>query len=135
MTPGMPTGTLILASHEVIKLEVDDILIRRAISNLIYNAIVHNREDISIKVRVEKYDEHILIRIEDNGKGIKQEELGRIFDRYYRGTNTGELHKGSGLGMAITHDIVIAHGGNVQVHSTVGQGTVLEIKLERNRAQ
>ncbi|MGC6588526.1 sensor histidine kinase [Paenibacillus sp. Dod16] len=123
------------SSHEVIKIEVDDILIRRAISNLIYNAIVHNREDISIKVQVEKYDEQILIRIEDNGKGIKQEELGRIFDRYYRGTNTGELHKGSGLGMAITHDIVIAHGGNIQVHSTVGQGTVLEIKLERNSAQ
>lgn len=122
------------SSHEVIKIEVDDILIRRAITNLIYNAIVHNREDISIKVQVEKNEEHILIRVEDNGKGIKQEELGRIFDRYYRGTNTGELHKGSGLGMAITHDIVIAHGGYIQVHSTLGQGTVMEIKLVRNSA-
>ncbi|PJN54501.1 Alkaline phosphatase synthesis sensor protein PhoR [Paenibacillus sp. GM2FR] len=119
------------SSHEVIKIEVDDILIRRAISNLIYNAIVHNREDISIKVEVEKKEEQIGIRVQDDGKGIKQEELGRIFDRYYRGTHTGELHKGSGLGMAITHDIVIAHGGHIQVHSKVDQGTVMEIKLGR----
>lgn len=116
-------------SDEVIRIEVDDILIRRAISNLIYNAIVHNEEDIIIKVQVEKNELHTLIRVEDNGKGIKQEELGRIFDRYFRGTNTGELHKGSGLGMAITHDIVIAHGGDIQVHSKLGQGTSIEIKL------
>ncbi|AYB44764.1 sensor histidine kinase [Paenibacillus lautus] len=117
------------SSHEVIQVEVDDILIRRAISNLIYNAIVHNREDVAIKVQVEKNEGHILIRVEDNGKGIKEEELGRIFDRYFRGTSTGELHKGSGLGMAITHDIVIAHGGEIEVRSEVGQGTIAEIKL------
>lgn len=117
------------SSHEVIQVEVDDILIRRAISNLIYNAIVHNREDVAIKVQVEKNEDHILIRVEDNGKGIKQEEIRRIFDRYFRGTNTGELHKGSGLGMAITHDIVIAHGGEIEVRSEVGQGTIAEIKL------
>lgn len=117
------------SSHEAIQVEVDDILIRRAISNLIFNAIVHNREDVAIKVQVEKNEDHILIRVEDNGKGIKEEELGRIFDRYFRGTNTGELHKGSGLGMAITRDIVIAHGGEIRVRSEVGQGTIAEIKL------
>lgn len=117
------------SSHEAIQVEVDDILIRRAISNLIFNAIVHNREDVEIKVQVEKNEDHILIRVEDNGKGIKEEELGRIFDRYFRGTNTGELHKGSGLGMAITRDIVIAHGGEIKVRSEVGQGTIAEIKL------
>ena len=120
------------SSHEVIQVEVDDILIRRAISNLIYNAIVHNREDVAIKVQVEKNEGHILIRMEDNGKGIKEEELGRIFDRYFRGTNTGELHKGSGLGMAITHDIVIAHGGEIEVRSEFGQGTIAEIKLRHD---
>lgn len=120
------------SSHEVIQVEVDDILIRRAIRNLIYNAIVHNREDVAIKVQVEKNEGHILIRVEDNGKGIKEEELGRIFDRYFRGTNTGELHKGSGLGMAITHDIVIAHGGEIEVRSEFGQGTIAEIKLRHD---
>lgn len=116
-------------SDEVIPLEVDQILIRRAISNLIYNAIVHNDEHVVIKVQVEKKESGTWIRVQDNGKGIQEEELDRIFDRYYRGTSTGELHKGSGLGMAIARDIVIAHGGDIQVTSEIGTGTTIEIKL------
>lgn len=77
--------------------------------HLIYNAIVHNDEEVKIKVSVER-KQRILIGIEDNGKGIKQEELEQIFERYYRGTNTGKSHIGSGLGMAIARDIVLAHG-------------------------
>ncbi|MFC5450877.1 sensor histidine kinase [Paenibacillus aestuarii] len=115
-------------SDEVIHLEVDAILFRRTISNLIYNAIVHNEPSVGIQVSVEK-DSYTRIRIEDTGKGIAKEELARIFDRYYRGTNTGELHKGSGLGMAIAHDIVIAHGGKIRVQSQSGQGTQIEIQF------
>ncbi|MBE9912591.1 HAMP domain-containing histidine kinase [Paenibacillus donghaensis] len=116
-------------SDEVIKMNVDEILIRRAISNLIYNAIVHNDEQVAIQVRVDKSGRDVLIRVEDNGKGIREEELERIFDRYYRGTNTGELHKGSGLGMAITHDIVKVHEGGINVASEVHHGTRIEIRL------
>ncbi|HHV26046.1 MAG TPA: ATP-binding protein, partial [Tissierellia bacterium] len=56
-------------------------------------------EDLNnIEVKIEKKDKvHILIK--DNGKGIKEEDLKNIFERYYRGTNTGTKHKGSGLGM------------------------------------
>lgn len=115
-------------SDEIIKIDVDEILIRRAINNLIHNAIVHNDEAVRIKVSVEK-TQRTLIRIEDNGKGIKKEELERIFDRYYRGTNTGELHKGSGLGMAIAHDTIVAHGGEIKVNSLIGQGIKIEIQL------
>lgn len=70
--------------------------------------------------------------MEDHGKGIKKEELERIFDRYYRGTNTGERHKGSGLGMAIAHDIVKAHGGEIHVESELHSGTRIEILLQAN---
>lgn len=118
-------------SDEMIKMEVDEILIRRAVSNLIYNAIVHNEDDVAVQVSVETEGDFVRIAVEDHGKGIKEEELERIFDRYYRGTNTGELHKGSGLGMAITHDIVEAHGGRIQVESELNKGTRIEIWLER----
>ncbi|BBH22629.1 two-component sensor histidine kinase [Paenibacillus baekrokdamisoli] len=117
-------------SDEIIKLDIDEILIRRAISNLIYNSIVHNDDDVRIKVSVEK-GQRTHIRIADNGKGIKHEELQRIFDRYYRGTNTGELHKGSGLGMAIAHDIIQAHDGEIKVNSLIGQGTTIDIHLPK----
>ena len=75
------------------------------------------------------YRDFVRIVVEDHGKGIKKEELERIFDRYYRGTNTGELHKGSGLGMAIAHDIVKAHDGEIHVESELHQGTKIEILL------
>lgn len=121
-------------SDEVIKLDVDDILIRRAVSNLIYNAVVHNDEAVAIQVSVEKKGSSVCIVVEDHGRGIREEELERIFDRYYRGTNTGELHKGSGLGMAITHDIVEAHGGEIHVASELHRGTRIEIRLEIGKA-
>lgn len=115
-------------NQETILSDVDEILIRRAVNNLIYNAIVHNDNNVKIVVRIEKKD-RIHITIQDDGKGIQKQELDRIFDRYYRGTNTGELHKGSGLGMAIANDIVQAHHGEIKVNSVMGHGTTIEIKL------
>lgn len=114
-------------SDEVILVEADEILIRRVVANLIYNAVVHNDENVPVEVSVEKERDFVRIIVEDHGKGIKKEELERIFDRYYRGTNTGELHKGSGLGMAIAHDIVKAHGGEIHVESELRSGTRIEI--------
>ncbi|MEK4512799.1 sensor histidine kinase [Paenibacillus sp. FSL K6-2524] len=115
-------------NQETILSDVDEILIRRAVNNLIYNAIVHNDNNVKIVVRIEK-KERIHITIQDDGKGIQKQELDRIFDRYYRGTNTGELHKGSGLGMAIANDIVKAHHGEIKVNSIMDQGTTIEIQL------
>ncbi|WP_460319680.1 sensor histidine kinase [Paenibacillus sp. YSY-4.3] len=117
-------------SDEVILVEADEILIRRAVANLIYNAVVHNDEHVAVEVSVEKEGDFVRIVVEDHGKGIREEEFERIFDRYYRGTHTGELHKGSGLGMAIAHDIVKAHGGEIQVESELHQGTRIEILLK-----
>ncbi|MUG45900.1 sensor histidine kinase [Paenibacillus woosongensis] len=116
-------------SDEMILVEADDILIRRAVANLIYNAVVHNDEDVAVEVSVEKERDFVRIAVEDHGTGIKKEELERIFDRYYRGTSTGELHKGSGLGMAIAHDIVKTHGGEIHVESELRSGTRIEILL------
>jgi signal transduction histidine kinase len=115
-------------NQEMIRMDVDEILVRRALTNLIYNAIVHNDSKVKIVVSVEKKDRtHITIK--DDGKGIKKEELNRIFDRYYRGTNTGESHKGSGLGMAIAHDIIRAHDGEIRIDSLVDHGTRIDIEL------
>ncbi|WP_028391117.1 sensor histidine kinase [Bacillus cihuensis] len=114
--------------QEMIREYVDEILVRRALTNLIYNAIVHNDSKVKIVVSVKKKDRtHITIK--DDGKGIKKEELNRIFDRYYRGTNTGESHKGSGLGMAIANDIIRAHDGEIRIDSVVGHGTTIEIQF------
>uniref|UniRef100_UPI00406CB473 sensor histidine kinase n=1 Tax=Paenibacillus sp. FSL H7-0350 TaxID=2975345 RepID=UPI00406CB473 len=73
------------------------------------------------------------MRVLDNGKGMDEETLHHLFNRYYRGTNTEESTYGSGLGMSIgmsiAKTIVEAHGGEIKVHSTIGQGTEFEIVL------
>ncbi|MBI6874465.1 sensor histidine kinase [Clostridium aciditolerans] len=116
------------ASREVIEKDVDEILIKRVITNILYNSMVHNDKNVNIEVKVEKRD-RVHISIIDNGKGIKEEELKHIFERYYRGTNTGKRHKGSGLGMAIAKDIVKAHNGIINIESQLGVGTKIEIIL------
>jgi signal transduction histidine kinase len=117
-----------ICEDEVIEVFVDDILIIRTIKNLLYNAIVHNKEGVKIKVMIQNKD-NLKIVISDNGKGIRTEELNHIFERYYRGTNTGKDHEGSGLGMAIANDIVRAHDGEIKILSEIGKGTEIEIFL------
>lgn len=113
---------------DVIEKEVDVMLLKRALTNLIFNAVVHNNESVQIKVDIKKIDK-INISIKDNGNGINTKDLEHIFDRYYRGTNTGEAHKGSGLGMAISKEIINNHGGEIQINSKLGCGTEILITL------
>ncbi|PCK21285.1 two-component sensor histidine kinase [Bacillus pumilus] len=113
---------------EKLMLDVDAILIRRAVTNLILNALVHNDPEVQIVVKLEQ-KERTHVTITDNGKGIEEEELVKVFDRYYRGTNTGVTHAGSGLGMAIAKDIIQKHGGDITISSTVGKGTTIDIQL------
>ncbi|MBF8983716.1 HAMP domain-containing histidine kinase [Lutibacter sp. B2] len=117
-----------ISEENVILKEVDNILIKRVINNLLYNALIHNNDKVKIEVTVIK-DERVHIFVKDHGKGIKAEELKYIFDRYYRGTNTGKRHKGSGLGMAIAKEIVQAHGGDIKINSMLGAGTEIEVIL------
>jgi len=100
----------------------DKSLMQRAFTNIIYNSLVHNHDNTEITIRIDKIDK-IYIEIEDNGRGIPQEELDKLFERYYRGTDTGESHKGSGLGLNIAKQIIELHGGTIRVESTPGVGT------------
>lgn len=117
-----------ISNKDSIKKSVDIMLFKRVINNLVYNALIHNNKEVKIKVEVDyKNENETIINIKDNGKGIEKKDLERIFDRYYRGTNTGEVHKGSGLGMAIAKDIVVAHGFGIDIISEVGKGTIVRI--------
>ena len=106
-------------------------MFKRVINNLVYNGLIHNKKDVNIEVSIDyKDDKNTILTIKDNGKGIKEDDLDRIFDRYYRGTNTGEAHKGSGLGMAIAKDILEAHKFDVKIRSKVGLGTEIKIFIK-----
>ncbi|EHI70800.1 ATPase/histidine kinase/DNA gyrase B/HSP90 domain protein [Streptococcus ictaluri 707-05] len=112
----------------VIERQVDIKLMKRAIANLIYNAILHNDKVVNILIKIVE-DNKLHIWVVDDGKGVSDEDLPRLFNRYYRGTNTGEAHKGSGLGMAIVKEIITAHDGEIHVHSHPGKGMAVDMML------
>lgn len=117
-------------SDDTIYLEVDQQLMKRVFVNLIINAFVHNGEDVKVKFEIKKEDEtHVLISVEDNGSGISEIEQKEIFKRYYRGTHTRNKIEGSGLGLAIAHDIIEAHGAQMEAVSEEGEGLKINIRM------
>ena len=110
--------------------ELDASLLRRAIGNLIINALVHNPEETQVQITVQKINENELsLIIRDNGRGMDEKELGALWSRYYRGTSTKEKPEGSGLGLAIAKQVVMLHGGDIRVRSKIGEGTKFIIIL------
>ena len=116
---------------EEIRCTIDHHFIKRALLNFIYNAIRHNDDNISIILQTSIKDNEAYLTITDNGKGIAEDELTHIFERYYRGTNTAHT-TGTGLGTAIARDIIEAHGGKVWLTSTLNKGTTVHITLPKN---
>lgn len=110
------------------KSEIDVKLMERCITNIICNAFVHNDTDVEVRISVTESENNTYIRISDNGKGMSEEDLSKVFDRYYRGNGSGKT-EGTGLGLAIAKEIVLLHGGQIDVTSNPGKGTVFTIRL------
>lgn len=113
----------------IINFSFDKILLKRALNNLLYNAVIHNSNETEIKVLVRVSDKTLYINIRDNGKGMDEHELKKLFERYYRGTNTDGNSKGTGLGMAIAKQIIEIHGGCINVNSRQEFGTSIFIEF------
>jgi two-component system sensor histidine kinase BaeS len=105
------------------------------VNNLVGNAIKFTAPGGTVAVQVLDEAEAAVIEVSDTGPGIQPEELPRIFDRFYRGTNVGEARaSGSGLGLAIARSIVEMHGGFIEVASVLGEGAVFRVVLPRQGA-
>lgn len=107
--------------------------IRQVFINLMENAIKYGDKDTNqVLVRFFDMDEHFLIEVKDNGPGIPEESLPRIFERFYR-TDKGRSRDngGSGLGLAIVKHIIEAHGQSIRVRSKLGKGTVFAFTLPK----
>lgn len=113
----------------IINFNFDSILLKRAFNNLLYNAVIHNTKETEITVLVEDANEELCISIKDNGKGMVEDDLKNLFQRYYRGTNTDGNTNGTGLGMAIAKQIIEAHGGSISAYSKSQIGTSILVKF------
>lgn len=100
--------------------------IQQVLTNLVSNAIKYSNDGGMIHVVIEDTKNSGIIHVEDNGIGIPQEDLGRIFERFYR-TDKSRNRKtgGAGIGLTIVRTIVQAHGGNISVESKEGKGLSL----------
>ena len=120
------------STRETILFVFDPKLLRRALQNLIINAFVHGDKNTEITLQISMSDHMLQIVVADNGKGMTVEESSKLFQRYYRGTNTEQQPEGTGLGLAIAKNIVELHKGTISVSSVLAYGTTFQIRFPHN---
>ncbi|MFC4302474.1 sensor histidine kinase [Cohnella boryungensis] len=102
--------------------------LKRIFDNLVANALLHNEAETVVTVSVTgSASGEVVLTFEDNGRGMDKETADRLFERYYRGTDTESRTEGSGLGMAVTKALVEKLGGTIAVDTALGKGTVIRL--------
>lgn len=107
--------------------------IRQVISNLLVNSIKYGYENGTTEVSVENLIQNkVIVRVTDNGEGIPEQHIPRLFERFYRVDKSGSRKEGgSGLGLAIVKHIIEAHEERIYVESVVGVGSEFSFTLEK----
>ncbi len=106
----------------------DPKLIRQIMNNLLSNAAKYSAPGSTVQFTMQQLEDKVVIQIRDEGIGIPEESLSRLFEPFYRATNVGNA-QGTGLGLAITRRAVELHGGTIEISSQLGQGTVVSVEL------
>jgi PAS domain S-box-containing protein len=114
-------------------LQADPLLLQRALSNLLENAIKYSPPASLVSLEVRDLGEEIQCSVKDQGPGIAPADQAHLFEVLYRGKNAG-VESGLGLGLAIVKRIIDAHGGRIWVESETGQGTIFHFVLPRSVA-
>ncbi|QDS90009.1 Sensor histidine kinase TmoS [Rosistilla ulvae] len=113
---------------------VDFDLWEKIVLNLLSNAHKYTLKG-KVSILLDETDDGVRLRVSDTGSGIPAEHLAKIFDRFHRIEGTvGRSHEGSGIGLALVHDLVQMHGGTIEVESQLGVGSVFTIRLPRGKA-
>ena len=120
--------------NKSINVFADQERISQVLTNLIVNSIKYGKENGYTKVLLEDYNkEKVLVRIIDNGEGIEDEHLPRLFERFYRiDKNRSRKKGGSGLGLSIVKHIIEAHNEQIFVDSTIGFGSQFSFTLTKS---
>ena len=107
-------------------------LISRVIYNLLQNAYKYGRDNGYVRLSLDKEDGSAVIRVRDNGQGIAEEDLDKIWQRFWQADSSRGPEAGNGLGLSMVKEIAELHGGSVRAESTQGKGSefIFSIPLE-----
>lgn len=122
-----------LSNHEVVLkipenipyFKLDFALMEQAIYNIVYNGTIYTPKKSTITLSVANLSNQCFITIADNGKGFPQDDLGQVFEKFYRSNE--EKTGGLGLGLSITKGFIEAHGGTIKVENVAGSGSLFTI--------
>lgn len=118
--------------NESVIVKADKEKIRQVITNLIINSIKYGQKNGTTEISIEQLNyEKVVVRVTDNGEGIQQKHLARIFERFYRVNKSGSRDEGgSGLGLSIVKHIIEAHNQKIYVESEYGLGSEFSFTLK-----
>jgi signal transduction histidine kinase len=122
-------GIEVRSAVEDVVVDGDAVRLRQIVSNLLSNALKFTPAGGRVTVSVVGRDHTAVLEVSDTGPGIPPDEIGRVFDRFYRGPSVRA--GGSGIGLAVVRDLVRAHGGEVSVESEPGRGSRFLVVLPR----
>jgi CheY-like chemotaxis protein len=114
---------------------IDTDKLDKIIYNLVSNAAKYSNEDgeVVLQVQTNKTYDHIRIEVSDTGDGIPPEQMKHLFQRFHDGEYRRHKTIGTGLGLALTHDLVFLHHGTIRCESEVGKGTTFIVNLPINK--
>jgi len=113
-------------------IKIDEDLLRTVLTNLVENAIKYSPEHTKILVTTEELNNEVVIQVADQGRGIPPEDIGHVFDRFYRARNTRISTAGNGLGLYLAKYFVELHNGRIEVESEIDKGSTFTVRLPMN---
>jgi len=111
----------------------DKDMLEQVVLNLFSNAVKYSPENTAIELRLKEHENDVLCEIEDNGYGISEKALPRIFEKFYRVTDNEKVREitGTGLGLSLVKEIIEIHGGNIEVKSKLGEGSTFSFTIPK----
>jgi two-component system sensor histidine kinase KdpD len=118
------------AAERLPLLHIDFVLMETVMVNVLENAAKYSPPETTIQIVARRAGDEVMIDVTDQGRGISVEDLGAVFDKFYRAKQRDRIVPGTGLGLAICKGIVEAHGGSIEALSPgLGRGTTIRIRL------
>lgn len=126
----VPREVSLVVEEDLPNIDADRRGLVRAVYNLLDNAAKYSPPDHPIRVRAERRNGSVAFEVQDRGSGVDEDEISRIFERFYRGRAARSTSiKGTGLGLSIAETVVKAHDGRIEVETAPGEGSRFTILL------